>query len=139
MPTFFSLDPAPVIVKAKRTSTSGLPRPTGFGMLFSMRFDVRLVPSADQDLDHYPAYDHMKTIDLSREDRTLAELLVLARREPILIHSPSGEDYLLEPADDFLKEVGALAHSDKFMSFLQERSREQGDVPLSEARKKRGL
>ncbi|MDO9585445.1 MAG: hypothetical protein Q7I93_03045 [Syntrophales bacterium] len=81
----------------------------------------------------------MKTIDLTKEKHSLGEVLALAKSEAVLIHSPSGEDFLLEHADEFDREVAALEGSDKLMSFLRERAREMGDIPLNEARGKRGL
>ena len=79
----------------------------------------------------------MRTIDLTLGERTLAELLALAKRERILIHSATGDDFVLEPADEFDREVALLGQSDRFMSFLQERSKESGGTPLAEVRKKR--
>jgi len=78
----------------------------------------------------------MKTIDLAREEHTLAELLKLAKRDSILIHSAAGEDFLLEPADDFDREVALLGQSERFLSFLQERSREAGGRSLVDIRKR---
>ena len=78
----------------------------------------------------------MKTIDLAREQHTLTELLKLAKRDSILIRSATGEDFLLEPADDFDREVGMLGQSERFLSFLQERSKETGGRSLAELRKK---
>jgi hypothetical protein len=80
----------------------------------------------------------MKTIDLSKEQHSLNEVLSLAKSEAVFIHSPSGEDFLLEQADDFDREVATLGASEKFMSFLEARSKEKGSVPLSEIRKKHG-
>ena len=71
------------------------------------------------------------------EERTLAELLALAKRERILIHSATGDDFLLEPADAFDREVAILGQSDRFMSFLRDRSKEGGGSSLAEIRKKR--
>jgi len=78
----------------------------------------------------------MKTVDLAREPRTLAELLTLAKRDSILIHSATGEDFLLEPADDFDREVAMLGQSERFLSFLRERSQESGGRPLADIRNK---
>ena len=77
----------------------------------------------------------MRTVDLAREDRTLAELLALAKREPLLIHSVTGEDFLLEPADEFDREVALLGESERFMSFLEHRSKEPGGRTLAAIRK----
>lgn len=80
----------------------------------------------------------MKTIDLSKGKHTVAELLTLAKSDTVLIHSPSGDDFLLEQADEFDREVAALGRSDKFMSFLEQRSKETGDLPIGKVREKRG-
>jgi len=50
----------------------------------------------------------MRTVDLSKEKHSLKELLALAKSERLLIRSPSGEDFLLEQADEFDREVAAL-------------------------------
>lgn len=44
----------------------------------------------------------MKTIDLSKGQHSLSEVLALAKSEAVLIHSVSGEDFVLEHADDFV-------------------------------------
>ena len=79
----------------------------------------------------------MKTIDLSKGKHSVAELLALAKSDTVLIHSPSGDDFLLEQADEFDKEVAALGRSDKFLSFLKRRSEETGDLPIEKVREKR--
>jgi predicted DNA-binding antitoxin AbrB/MazE fold protein len=42
-------------------------------------------------------------------------------------------------ADEFDREVAALGSSEKFLSFLETRSKKGGDVPISEVLKKRGM
>ncbi len=79
----------------------------------------------------------MKTIDLTNEKHTLDELLALAKSEAVLIHATDGNDFLLEEADQFEREVASLGNSDRFISFLEERSKETGDIPMSEIAKKR--
>ena len=81
----------------------------------------------------------MKTIDMARGRHSLKEVLELARSEVVLIRSASGEDFLLEQADEFDCEAAALGSSEKFSSFLHARSKETGDLPFSEVRKRRGL
>jgi hypothetical protein len=44
-----------------------------------------------------------------------------------------------EQADEFDREVATLGTSEKFMSFLESRSKETGGIPLSKIREKRGL
>ncbi len=81
----------------------------------------------------------MKTIDLREGQHSLGEVLALAKSEAVLIHSTSGDDFLVEQADDFDREVAALGSSDKFMSFLEARAKETGDVPIEEIRRAHGL
>lgn len=78
----------------------------------------------------------MKIIDLRKKERSLSEILKLAKSETILIHSNSGEDFVLEKAYSFDREVAYLSHSEKFMKFLDSRSGESGDLSLEEVRKK---
>jgi hypothetical protein len=81
----------------------------------------------------------MKRIDLTREQHSLSEVLTLAKSEAVLIHSASGEDFLLEHADQLDREAAALGGSERFMSFLDTRSKEAGDIPLAKVREKRGM
>lgn len=81
----------------------------------------------------------MKKVDLTKEHRSLNEVLTFARLEAVLIHSASGEDFVLEPADEFDREVATLGASETFMSFLDARAKETGDVSLAKMRQKRGL
>ena len=80
----------------------------------------------------------MKTIDLGKAQYSLSELLALARTESVLIHSATGEDFLLEQADKFDREAAVLGASEKFMSFLKDRASETGDIPISKVEKNRG-
>jgi len=66
----------------------------------------------------------MKTVDLSKGEHTLSEVLTIAKSEGVLIRSASGEDFVLEQADDFDREVAALGSSAKLMSFLGNRAKE---------------
>lgn len=81
----------------------------------------------------------MKTIDLSTGQHDLAEILTLAKSEEVLLHSQSGDDFLVERADEFDREVAELGSSTKFMSFLENRSKESEDMSLRAVREKRRL
>ncbi len=78
----------------------------------------------------------MKTIDLTRQKINIKDLLRLANSDSLLILSEDGHQYVLEEADAFDKEVAMLGKSDKFMKFLEERSREQTTIPIDELEKK---
>jgi hypothetical protein len=81
----------------------------------------------------------MKRIDLTMEHHSLSEVLTFAKSEAVLIHSPSGDDFVLESADEFDREVAALGASENFASFLDARSKETGGIPLRKVRQKRGI
>ena len=81
----------------------------------------------------------MKTVDLRQGEFSLSDVLTLAKSEAVLIHSASGEDFLVEQADEFDREVATLGGSEKFMSFLEGRAKETGDIPIEEVRRKRGI
>ena len=81
----------------------------------------------------------MKEIDLTKEQHSLNDVLTFAKSEAVLIHSPSGEDFVVEAADEFDREVATLGASEKFTSLLEARSKESGDIPLREVRQKRGI
>ena len=50
----------------------------------------------------------MKTVDLTRKDITLADLLKLAAAGPVRIVTADGQAFVLEDAADFDKEVQLL-------------------------------
>ncbi len=81
----------------------------------------------------------MKTIDLKREKHSIEEILTMAKSDTVIIHSIDGPDFLLEEADEFDQEVARLGSSDKFMSLLEERSREEDDIPMNEVANNRGI
>ncbi|MDE2484370.1 MAG: hypothetical protein KGL32_03825 [candidate division NC10 bacterium] len=58
----------------------------------------------------------MKTVKLDKKSPPVDELLAFARREAILLV--------------FDQEVSKLGSNTKFMSFLEERSREQGVISI---------
>ena len=74
----------------------------------------------------------MITLDLRHQQITLEELFRAARAESVLIVTDKGEEYILEPADEFDREVAELGRSEQFMDFLAERRKESGRIPLEE-------
>lgn len=78
----------------------------------------------------------MKTVNLEKEKMDLKEVINLARKEPVLLLTPEGEEFFISEADDFEKEVEALRGSTAFQRFLDERSEsKQHRVPLEEIEK----
>jgi hypothetical protein len=78
----------------------------------------------------------MTTIDLTQEQPSVNDLLRIAAADPIRIRSQGGEEFILESADAFDREVADLSRSDRFMSFLAERAREPGRTTLEEVERK---
>lgn len=77
----------------------------------------------------------MKTLDLAQESITVENLLKLASACSVRIVSADGHAFVLESADDFDKEVELLGKSDKFLQFLNERSKEPAKMSLEEYRR----
>ncbi len=80
----------------------------------------------------------MRRIDLTKGHHSLSEVRPFAKSEAVLIHSPSGEDFVLESADEFDREMIALGASERFAFLLDAGSKETGDIPLREVRRNRG-
>jgi PHD/YefM family antitoxin component YafN of YafNO toxin-antitoxin module len=74
----------------------------------------------------------MKLIDLKQEQPSIDDLLRMATGEPVRIRSQSGEEFILESADAFDREVAELSRSERFMSFLAERAMEPARTRLGE-------
>ncbi len=74
----------------------------------------------------------MKTINLETEQFDLTDVLQLAEREPVLLLTEDGREFLVSEADDFAREVEALRASVAFQRFLDERSASQRRFSLDE-------
>ena len=74
----------------------------------------------------------MKTVDLTKKQITLEEVLRLAAAGSVRIVSADGHAFILEDVDDFEKEVKLLGKSKKFQRFLKERSKEAGTTSLED-------
>jgi hypothetical protein len=74
----------------------------------------------------------MKTINLQKDSPSLRQLLTMASNESVLLVSDDGKTFMLEEADEFDREVQELGNSDRFMKFLEERSKEKGVIPIEQ-------
>jgi hypothetical protein len=72
----------------------------------------------------------MTTIDLTQEQPSIDELLRMAAGDPVRIRNQDGEEFILEAADAFDREVAELSRSERFMSFLAERANEPAKTSL---------
>jgi len=62
----------------------------------------------------------MKIIDLEKEKPKLSRIFKLARREPVLLLTGDGQEFILSRADGFEAEKEALQNS-HFQTLLDER------------------
>ena len=74
----------------------------------------------------------MITLDLRDQTLTIEELLRIASSDSVLIRSNGGQEFILESTDEFEREVALLGHSERFMQFLAERSKEPGSIPIEQ-------
>lgn len=81
----------------------------------------------------------MISIDLKKEKHSIDELLSLATSESIMIYDKNGKHYILEETDDFEEEVEKLGNSEKFMHFLDERSKGKETKPITDIANKLGI
>ena len=77
----------------------------------------------------------MRTINLAEEKLALEEVIQLARKEPVLLLTSDGKEFLISEADDFEREVETLRGSQAFQRFLDERSKSKFAIPLEEIEK----
>ncbi|MDN3510830.1 MAG: hypothetical protein QY310_04700 [Candidatus Jettenia sp. CY-1] len=81
----------------------------------------------------------MITINLRKQKHSTDELLAIARNEPLMVYDKDGKNYILEETDEFEKEVKELGSSERFMKFLNEKSKEKETIPISSITKKLGI
>ena len=74
----------------------------------------------------------MKTINLQKDSPSLRQLLTMASNESVLLVSDDGKTFILEEADEFDREVEELGNSERFMKFLEERSKEKGVISIEQ-------
>ena len=77
----------------------------------------------------------MRTVNLADEKLALEEVIKLAHKEPVLLLTPDGKEFLVSEADDFQQEVETLRASQAFQKFLNERSARKQTIPLEEIEK----
>ena len=74
----------------------------------------------------------MTKLDVRQNPVSVDELLRLASGDAVVVVSRDGNEFLVEAVDALDREAAQLAGSDQFMSFLSERGKEPGSVPLEE-------
>jgi len=79
----------------------------------------------------------MTKLDVRQTPVSVDELLQMASNDAVLVVNRDGNEFVVEAADAIDREVAQLAASEKFMSFLDERSQEPGSVSLEEIERRR--
>jgi len=74
----------------------------------------------------------VKTVDLRRQQISIDELLLYVGADVVRITGKDGNEFVLEAADSFEREVNELGRSTKFREFLAQRSAEPGRISLAE-------
>lgn len=81
----------------------------------------------------------MKTIKVSRQERTLQALLKRASQESLILRAPDGREFIVAEVDDFDREIQLQRQNKEFMAFLDERGRERATISAEEARRRLGI
>lgn len=74
----------------------------------------------------------MKSVDLLRERVGLQQVIHFAEKEPVLLMTGDGHEFILSQADNFEAEVESLRNSLKFQSFLDRRMKSQVRIPIED-------
>ena len=77
----------------------------------------------------------MKTIDLSSEAVSVAELLDMARKDSLLVKTASGDSFMVSPADEFATELELLRRNHAFLAMLDEFKEDKTTVPFEQVEK----
>ncbi|HEY7159195.1 MAG TPA: hypothetical protein VH575_34950 [Gemmataceae bacterium] len=84
----------------------------------------------------------MKTINISKQAKTVNALLEKARDEDLIVKAADGTEFLLSAVDDFDQEIAQQRRNKKLMAFLDERfrqARQEKGIPLEEVKRQLGL
>lgn len=74
----------------------------------------------------------MKTVDLSSRSISAAELLDMARDDPLLVKTGKGDCFVVSRADEFAREVELLRRNHTFLTMLDRLKEDSDTIPLSE-------
>jgi hypothetical protein len=77
----------------------------------------------------------MKTLDLSTQPISVAELLDMAEKDSLLVKRGKGDSFVISHADEFATEVELLRRNHAFLAMLDKLKQDQDTVPLKQVRK----
>ena len=77
----------------------------------------------------------MKTIDLSSEAVSAAEIFEMARKDSLLVKTEKGDSFLVSQADEFATEVELLRRNHTFLRMLDQFKEDKDTIPLDQVEK----
>lgn len=77
----------------------------------------------------------MKTVRLEKRRLNLKEAMNMADKEPVLLLTADGREFIISEADDFEKEVEILRKSHAFQKFLDKRAKSKKRISLANVEK----
>jgi hypothetical protein len=78
----------------------------------------------------------MKTIDLSKTQLSVEELLDSARHESVMVQAADGMSFVLSLADEFATEVELLRQNHAFLTLLDWHKQSQKAISFDEVEKR---
>ena len=78
------------------------------------------------------AGDAIRKVNLQNEKLTRKEVIGLTEKEPVLLLTAEGKEFIISEADDFQHEVETLRKSRAFQKFLDRRLASSRRVPLED-------
>lgn len=81
----------------------------------------------------------MKTIQVSKQSKTLNALLKRARHENVILRSAEGDEFILAEIDDFTREIELARQNKQLMKLLEARATKKATISVEEAKRRLGL
>jgi hypothetical protein len=75
----------------------------------------------------------MKTVEISSAPVSVAELLNMARGDPLLVKTPEGDSFVISQTDEFATEVELLRRNHEFLAMLDDLKKERELIPWDQA------
>ena len=81
----------------------------------------------------------MKTIKVSKQAKTVNDLLKKARQQGVILRAPDGNEFILAEIDDFNREIELTRNNKRLMKLLNNRAKRKAAVSLEEAKRRLGI
>ncbi len=81
----------------------------------------------------------MKTIQVSKQAKTVNALLRKARQGGVVLRAPDGNEFILAEIDDFNREIELTRENKDLMKLLDSRAKQKAVVSLEETKRRIGI